>query len=338
MHLLYAALAVTLLALLGASAASVPGGTTLIAIIVPYVALLTLLLGVCYRIARWAASPVPFRIPTTCGQQRSLPWIRTAPLDNPGSGAGAVGRVALEVLVFRSLLRNSRTRIHNGRYATAESRVLWLGAMAFHWSLLVVVLRHLRLVVEPVPAFVKWLGSVDGMLQIGAPTLLLTDLVLLASIGYLLLRRWWDPLLRYLSLFSDYFALLLLLAIAVTGVLMRHVTRVDVVSLKQFALGLVAFHPALPVGSNPVFLAHLLLVSALAIYIPFSKLMHFGGALLSPTRNLANNSRRKRHVNPWNQPVPTHTYAEWEHEFADKLKLAGLPLDKANDVGHTAAD
>jgi len=30
--------------------------------------------------------------------------------------------------------------------------------------------------------------------------------------------------------------------------------------------------------------------------------------------------------------VPTHTYAEWEHEFADKLKLAGLEPDKANDV------
>jgi nitrate reductase gamma subunit len=338
MHLLYAVLAVLLLALLGALGSFVPGGTAFIAIIVPYAALLTLLLGVCYRIGRWAASPVPFRIPTTCGQQRSLPWIRTAPLDNPGGGAGAVGRVALEVLLFRSLLHNSRTRIHDGRYATAESRVLWLGALAFHWSLLVVVLRHLRLVVEPVPAFVLWLGSVDGLLQIGAPSLLLTDLVLVASIGYLLLRRWWNPLLRYLSLFSDYFALLLLLAIAASGVLMRHAMRVDVVSIKQFALGLVTFHPALPTGSNPVFLAHLLLVSALAVYIPFSKLMHFGGALLSPTRNLANNSRRKRHVNPWNPAVPTHTYAEWEHEFADKLKLAGLAPDKANDVGHTAAD
>jgi nitrate reductase gamma subunit len=141
-----------------------------------------------------------------------------------------------------------------------------------------------------------------------------------------------------MSLFSDYFALLLLLAIAVTGVLMRHVTRVDVMSIKQFVLGLVSFHPTLPAAASPLFLAHLTLVSALAVYIPFSKLMHFGGAVLSPTRNLANNSRQKRHVNPWNHPVPTHTYAEWEHEFADKLKLAGLAPDKANDVGQTAAD
>jgi nitrate reductase gamma subunit len=282
-------------------------------------------------VGRWAASPVPFRIPTTVGQQRSLPWIRSARLDNPATGLAAAGRVALEVLAFRSLLHNSRTRLADGRYATTETRVLWLAAMAFHWSLLIVVLRHLRLAVEPTPLFVRWLGSIDGLLQIGAPTLLLTDLVLLVALGYLLLRRCWNPLLRYLSLFSDYFALLLLLAIALTGMLMRYLTRVDVVGVKQFALGLATFHPALPADPGPMFLAHLLLVCALAIYLPFSKLMHFGGALLSPTRNLANNSRARRHINPWNQPVPTHTYAEWEHEFADKLKLAGLAPDKAND-------
>jgi [DsrC]-trisulfide reductase subunit M len=33
-------------------------------------------------------------------------------------------------------------------------------------------------------------------------------------------------------------------------------------------------------------------------------------------------------VNPWNAPVALHTYEEWEHEFHDKIKLAGLPLEK----------
>jgi nitrate reductase gamma subunit len=332
MPLLQAALTVAALALLGPLAAAVPGGVVCVAIIVPYAALLTLLLGVCYRVGLWAASPVPFRIPTTCGQQRSLPWIRSAPLDNPATGAGAVGRVALEVLLFRSLLHNSRTRVHAGRYATAQSRVLWLGALAFHWALLVVVLRHLRFVLEPVPTWVVWLGSIDGMLQIGAPPLLLSELLLGVALGYLLLRRWWNPLLRYLSLFTDYFALLLLLAIAASGALLRHGARADVVAAKQFALGLATFHPALPAAASPLFLAHLLLVCALAVYLPFSKLMHFGGALLSPTRNLANNSRRRRHVNPWNRPVPVHSYAEWQHEFADKLKAAGIPLDEARDA------
>ena len=39
-------------------------------------------------------------------------------------------------------------------------------------------------------------------------------------------------------------------------------------------------------------------MSALAAYFPFSKLMHMAGVFLSPTRNLANNNRMVRHVNP----------------------------------------
>jgi hypothetical protein len=68
----------------------------------------------------------------------------------------------------------------------------------------------------------------------------------------------------------------------------------------------------------------------LAAYFPFSKLMHAGGVFLSPTRNLANNSRSRRHVNPWNYPVKTHTYAEWEEEFHDKIQAAGIPLEDEN--------
>jgi len=333
MPLLQAAVTVMLLALIGAIGGQLPAGRELLTVVVPYASVIVLLAGVCYRVSVWALSPVPFRIPTTCGQQASLPWIRPARLDNPTSGFGAAVRVLLEVLLFRSLLRNSRTRLHDGRYATAESRVLWLGALALHWALLVVVLRHLRLFVEPVPDFVRALSAADGMLQIGATPLLISNVLLIAALVYLLLRRWWSPLLRYLSLFSDYFALLLLLGIALTGVLMRHAVRVDVVSVKEFALGLATFHPQVPTSDSPVFLSHLLLVCTLAVYLPFSKLMHFGGALLSPTRNLANNNRRKRHVNPWNPPLPVHGYAEWENEFADRIKLAGIELDQSENGG-----
>ena len=39
---------------------------------------------------------------------------------------------------------------------------------------------------------------------------------------YLLLRRWRDPLVRYLSQLADYLVLFLLLGIAGTGILMRY--------------------------------------------------------------------------------------------------------------------
>ena len=62
-------------------------------------------------------------------------------------------------------------------------------------------------------------------------------------------------------------------------------------------------------------------------YFPFSKLMHAAGIFFSPTRNMPNNSRAVRHVNPWNYPVKVHSYQEYEEEFGEKMKKVGLPLD-----------
>jgi nitrate reductase gamma subunit len=150
-------------------------------------------------------------------------------------------------------------------------------------------------------------------------------------------RRFRNPQVRYVSLPIDYLALFLLLGIVISGLLMRFVVRVDVAAIKQFALGLAVFHPVVPSALTPIFLVHLLLVSTLAAYFPFSKLMHMGGVFLSPTRNLANNNRSQRHINPWNHPVKNHSYAEWEHEFRDKLKAAKLPLE-AEDAGKITVD
>ena len=77
-----------------------------------------------------------------------------------------------------------------------------------------------------------------------------------------------------------------------------------------------------------IFYLHLFLVSFLLAYFPMSKLVHMGGVFLSPTRNLANDSRMRRHVNPWNYPVKVHTYEEYEDEFREKMKAAGIPVDK----------
>ncbi len=82
---------------------------------------------------------------------------------------------------------------------------------------------------------------------------------------------------------------------------------------------------------HPLVFAHIAAVSVLAACLPFTKLAHMAGAFLSPTRNLANDSRARRHVNPWNTPAAVHTYREWEDEFHDKLIAAGLPVDGGGD-------
>lgn len=332
MNALYAFVAVVCVVALALTGASSHTARAALTLVIPYAALAIFVLGFCRRVLLWASSPVPFHIPVTCGQQKSLSWIRDNKIDNPTTRAGVFLRMAAEVLLFRSLFRNNRARLHGERLVLSENKYLWLGALAFHWALLLILLRHLRLFLEPVPVWINRLADLDGFLQLGAPQLYLCDVVLLAALAYLLIRRFRDPVQRYISLFTDYFALFLLFAIAVTGILMRYFNGADISAVKQYALQLAAFHPAVPSTVGVTFLVHLLLVCTLAAYLPFSKLMHMGGVFLSPTRNLANNSRRLRHINPWNYPVKTHTYAEWEEEFHDKIKAAGIPME-AGDAG-----
>jgi nitrate reductase gamma subunit len=154
---------------------------------------------------------------------------------------------------------------------------------------------------------------------------------MVVALGWLLVRRLRDPLLRYLTLPADHAMLLLLLAIAGSGIAMRYWSRVDLVAAKTFALGLVTFHPV-PPPTGPWFVAHLLLVCTLLVVFPFTKLMHAPAVFFSPTRALANDNRRVRHVNPWNAPVAVHSYAEWEEEFREKIRGAGIPLDSDTDT------
>jgi nitrate reductase gamma subunit len=317
-------------ALAGAAAGSVGPLRGLVAIVLPYCALAALLGGLSWKVVRWSLAPVPFRIPAVCGQEKSLPWIRQAKLESPHTTLGVIGRMALEILLFRSLFRGSHARLDGGpRLIQGEAKWLWLAALSFHWSLLTIVVRHLRLLAEPVPAIAFWLDRIDGFFQVGVPALYVTDIVVLVALAYLLQRRFRDPQIHHISLFTDYFALYLLGAIAVTGVWMRYFSRIDAIAVKQLAIGLTTFAPVIPAALGALFYAHLVLVCVLAAYLPLSKLLHAPGVFLSPTRNLANNNRMRRHVNPWNYPVAVHTYEEWEEEFHDKIAGAGLPLERS---------
>jgi nitrate reductase gamma subunit len=300
----------------------------LLGAILPYAVFMIFVGGFTYRIVRWAGAPVPFRITTTCGQQTSLPWIRNNPLESPSGMAGVIGRMALEVFLFRSLFRNTDVAIVGQRPVYGSAKWLWFFGLLFHWSLLIIVLRHLRFFIEPIAPWINGLSAIDGFFEIGVPTLYLTDTAVLAGLTFLFLRRVVVPRLRYISLVTDYFAVLLLLGIVTTGLLMRHFVPADLVQVKNLALGWVTFAPAVPKGVGTVFYIHLYFVFTLLVWFPFSKLMHMGGVFLSPTRNLANDNRTKRHLNPWNAPVKVHTYEEYEDEFREKMKLAGLPVEK----------
>ena len=87
----------------------------LFGVIFPYAAILTFILGIVYNVIKWARIPVPFHIPTVTGQQKSLPWIKNNRLESPHTALGVVGRMAFEILFFRSLFRNTKTELRTAR-------------------------------------------------------------------------------------------------------------------------------------------------------------------------------------------------------------------------------
>ena len=330
MGALVSLVAVAVLALLAVTAIASDDLRLVFGAVIPGVAFAVFLVGIVARVIRWARAPVPFRIPTTAGQQKSLPWIKNSEFDNPSGFLGVMGRMFLEVLFFRSLFRNTRVELISDREKVnyIGTKYLWAAAMAFHWSMLVVVFRHFRFFVEPVPRVVEMVQGLDGFFKVGVPVIYATSVLLIVSLAYLLLRRLADAKVKYISLPTDYFALYLLLGIAISGFLMRHLEKVDIVNVKAAIAGWASFQLVTPEGVGALYFIHVFLVSVLLVYFPFSKLLHAPGVFLSPTRNLANNNRAKRHINPWNPPIVGHTYAEWEEEFHDKLVASGFVLDK----------
>ncbi|MEI7748580.1 MAG: sulfate reduction electron transfer complex DsrMKJOP subunit DsrM [Chlorobiaceae bacterium] len=320
---------VAILALIPFIGVQYAGLSYLFGVIIPYTAIVVLLAGFLFRLIDWIRRPVPFRIPTTCGQEKTLDWIKYDRLESPAHFWEAALRVLSEVLFFRSLFRNTKAELHKeANLAYGSHKWLWLGGLAFHWSLLIIVLRHSRFFFVMVPGFTDFLDHADGFLDVTLPTFYITDAVALAAVTFLVFRRLKDAKMRLLSLQTDYFPLFLIAAIVVVGVLMRYIVRLDIMPVKDQMLRLVNFSFDAPGDIGTLFYVHLFLVSVLAIYFPFSKLMHAGAIFLSPTRNLPNNSRQKRHVNPWNSDIKFRTYSEYEDDYREKMTKANLPIEK----------
>ena len=323
-----AVIALILIAWLGSQ---IPGMQYFFGVAIPYLAVMVFLGGFIYQVVQWAKSPVPFSIQTTCGQAKSLDFVKHNRLESPHTTPEVVARMALEILTFRSLFRNTKSEIYAGPKITYESsKWLWLFALIFHYSFLVIVIRHMRLFLNPVPEVIAWLDWADSMFEIGTPALYMTDAGLLIGLLFLFSRRLTNRQVRYISLANDYFPLLLLIAIGATGVLMRMFLRdgIDIAAIKQLGVGLVTFSPVITADIGSIFYIHLFLVCVLLVYFPFSKLMHLGGVFLSPTRNMKNDSRQVRHINPWNPEIKVHAYSAYEDEFREFMVDAGIPVEK----------
>lgn len=229
-----------------------------------YLAAFIFLAGLVYRLYVYLKTPAPLKIVATPG---------------PKTGLGVVARLTGDVLIFPNLFN--------------ADKALWIGAWIFHACLFLILTRHLRYFVYPVPEAIIDIQTLCVYAGLFFPVPAL----------YLFWRRLALPRALYISGVPDYIALLLLAAIASTGLLMHYYARAYLVDVKAFILGLITFAPA-PPPQHPIFWTHFILVCLLLMYFPFSKLLHAGGIFFSPTRNQRDNVTQQRFVNPWNEEVP----------------------------------
>ncbi len=224
-----------------------------------YAATAVLVAGVGHRVWLYARTPAPLKIPTTPA---------------PVTRGGVALRMLREVTLFESLFRSN----------------LWTWAFGwlFHAGLALVLLRHLRYFVEPVPA---WLAFVQ-------PFGMWAGVAMAAGLAGLWARRFLVPRVRYISTPSDHLMIALLVVIALSGLAMTFVAHADIVKVKAFILGLLWFDWQ-PLPGDVLVAVHLALVAVLMLIFPFSKLLHAPGVFFSPTRNQVDDPREHRHLAAW---------------------------------------
>jgi len=225
-----------------------------------YFAAFAFIAGLLWKLAGYLRTPMP------------LPHALTPA---PKTEAGSVLRVLGDITIFPNLFK--------------ADKWLWTGAWVFHVALAVILFRHLRYFTYPVPTLILYMETV---------ALFFGCLFGVAAL-FLFWRRLSLPRTLYISNLPDYFALVLLGLIAGTGLMVSYWLHVNIVDVKGFILGLMTFHPV-ELPRHPLFLLHLFFVLILMIYFPFSKLLHAGGIIFSPSRHqpFQVQIRGKRYVNP----------------------------------------
>ena len=133
---------------------------------------------------------------------------------------------------------------------------LWFGEYLFHSTFLLVVLRHLRYFLDPVPLWV-WDLQLSG---------LIAGYVLPFSLMYILAVRFFSEREKYSSP-ANVLLLALIIAISSIGVLMHAFFKPNLVDVKYFALGLLSLAPA-PLPTGVLFPLHLALVLVLVALVP----------------------------------------------------------------------
>ena len=235
---------------------------TVVYAILFYLAAALFTIGVARKIFIYSKTPQPLKIPTT-----------PAPLTK----TGVAWRLVKQVTVFESLFKSNKW--------------IWIFGWMFHLGLFLVLARHLRYFIEPVPTVITLIQPFGKY----------AAFAMIAGLIGLWGRRFFVDRVRYITSPSDHLMLLLLLTIGISGALMTfggEALNTDITSVKEFIMGLL-FFDLQPIPNSPLLLIHLAMVAILMIVFPISKLLHAPGVFFSPTRNQTDDAREHRHTAGW---------------------------------------
>ncbi|GAB6179277.1 sulfate reduction electron transfer complex DsrMKJOP subunit DsrM [Desulfotomaculum defluvii] len=229
--------------------------TYLVLQILPYISVAVLVIGLLYRIGRWANGRIVHQITLTTPA--------------PTTQTGAVVNIATEAIFFRSMFKTDKA--------------LWGGAWIMHIALFSVLGGHV-LGIGTLGLQFYYIGLTSAELSEYLSNLLGTSfgIIMLLGLFYLLYRRMAINEVKQISAPSDYAHLLLLIAIVSVGNLMRFVPEwgIHYEPVRDYVVNLLTFAPVtadMEVMHKPLFVIHLLLVQVLMMILPFSKLLHIPG-------------------------------------------------------------
>jgi nitrate reductase gamma subunit len=209
-------------------------------------ALSVFVLGMVYRFYVWFTTPQPGKLALTPAPESTFRGVLA------------------EALFFPSLFKGDK--------------VLWIFSWIFHVTLVFVFFGHLRAVTGLMDAAMRAVGiSAGGIDTISAVFGGAFGIILLATGVPLLVRRIGVKRVREASGLPDYFALLLVIIVIATGDIIRFGPHFDVASARAWIHSVFAFSPAVPAGLGWPFLLHTSFAFLLIMYMPFSKILHFGG-------------------------------------------------------------
>lgn len=245
--------------------------------ILMYIAYAVFFFGIIYTVVKMAKMPVHLRwdlypIPHEKGREHyggsyfeEVDWW-TKPAEV--SLSSELKEMSKEIIFIQSMYHNNRP--------------LWIFSFPFHFGLYLSIVFVLLVFLG---AFLGLFGlpvTADStntfaraIHYITMPFGILGSLLgALGALG-LFISRFTRTALRRTSVRSDYFNLLLLMGVFVSGLVVWATEDISYTQLRVFITDLVSFKATAPVSAG--FFTHMVLAAAFLIYMPFTHMMHFVG-------------------------------------------------------------